>query len=321
MTPFGKTASGQEVQALTLASGELTVTLLTLGAALQSVRLAGVGHDLTLGSDKVADYEGPMRHHGTLIAPVVNRITGGVADLDGATLRFERNQDDRITLHSGAAGTHLKVWQVEEAGPDHATLALTLPDGEGGFPGQREVRARFALSRSATLTLTIEAETDAPTLFNAANHSYWNLDGGADWSGHRLRIDADRYLPATADFTPTGEIAPLAGSPVDLRGETAIAPGLPALDTNFCLADRRGELRDVLWLKGLSGVSMTLATTEPGVQVYDGRNAIRPGRAAYEGLAIEAQFWPDAPAHRHFPSIVLRPGESYRQITRWTFSR
>lgn len=321
MTPFGTTAAGETVHALTLAEGGLRAVILTWGSVLQDLRLDGVAHGLTLGSDRLADYEGDMRHHGSLIGPVVNRLTGAMAPIDGTPHRFEANQGGRHTLHAGAAGTHLKVWDVVDRGPAHAELALDLPDGEGGFPGNRRITARWQVEGPATLRLILRATTDAPTLMNVANHSYWNLDGTPQWDGHRLWIAADRYLPTTADFTPTGEIAPVAGTEIDFREEREIAVERPPLDNCFCLSDARGPLRDVLRLTGRSGVSMTVATTEPGIQVYDGRNARRPGRAAYEGLAIEAQGWPDAPNHAGFPSIDLHPDEVYSQTTEWRFTK
>lgn len=318
---FGTTAGGAGVQKITLTAGGLSVALLSWGAVVQSVRLAGVGHDLTLGSDRLADYEGAMRHHGPVIGPVVNRLSGATAPLDGGTLRFEANLDGRHCLHSGAAGTHLKVWDLLEAGPDHALLALDLPAGEGGFPGNRRLEARFTLAPPATLRLELTAQTDAPTLFNATNHSYWNLDGTPDWAGHRLRIAAEAMLPTDALFAPTGEIRPVAGTEFDFRSPRAIAPGAPPLDNCFCLSRGQAALRPVLWLAGRSGVTMEVATTEPGVQVYDGRGALRPGHGAYEGIAVETQGWPDAPNRPGFPPVRLAPGAGLRQITEWRFSR
>lgn len=319
ISAFGVTADGKAVQKITLGSGSLTASLLTWGSVLQSVRLDGIGHDLTLGSDRLADYEGDMRYHGSLIGPVVNRIRGASARLDGKALRFDANQDGRHTLHSGAAGTHLKVWRLAEATDMACTLTLTLPDCEGGFPGNRRVTARWTVERPATLRLEVWVTTDAPTPVNFANHSYWNLDGSESWAGHRLKVAANEYLPATPEFLPEGAIASVKGTDLDLRRGKLVAPGSPPFDTCFVLGRTRETLRDVLWLDGLSGVGMTVSTTEPGIQVYDGRNAIRPGHAAYEGLAIEAQFWPDAPTHPDFPSIILRPGERYAQVTEWRF--
>ena len=320
ITDFGTTSTGESVDRITLSGGDLTVALLTWGAVMQSVRLAGVAHDLTLGSDHLADYEGQMRHHGSLIGPVANRISGASAQIDGHTHRFEPNVDGRITLHSGAAGTHLKVWTLAAHSADSATLTLALPDGEGGFPGNRQITAVFRVIAPATLRLDVTATTDATTLMNIANHSYWNLDGTADWSGHSLTVHADHYLPSTPDFTPTGEIAPVSGA-MDFRKPKRFSPKHPPLDTNFCLADTRRALTHAVTLSGQSGTTLDLHTTEPGVQIYDGRAAIRPGHTAYEGVAIEAQFWPDATTHAAFPAITLNPAQDWHQITEWRFTR
>ena len=320
VTAFGTTASGHEVKKITIAHGDLTAQVLTKGATLQSVRLAGVAHDLTLGSDNLADYEGKMRHHGALVAPVVNRLSGARAPIGGKTFQFEANQSARHTLHFGAAGSQHKVWDIATVSDSAVTLTLTLPAGEGNMPGTRPLRATFAIT-DAGLQLDVTATTDALTLFNVANHSYWNLDGSDTWAGHSLRILADRYLPVTADFCPTGEIAAVAGSIFDLRQMRAITPGQDVYDHNFCLSDKAQPLRDVLWLRGGSGVSMTIATTEAGIQVYDGRNVARPGHGVYEGLAIEPQNWPDAPNHAGFPAIELAPGQTYHHTTRWHFAR
>lgn len=321
IAPFGTTQDGRPVQRITLADGSLSVSILTWGAVLQSVRLDGVSHDLTLGSDVIKDYENQMRHHGSIIGPVVNRITGAAARIGDTLHRFEANQEPSITLHCGAAGTHLKIWRLAELSETSASLTLDLADGEGGFPGNRRLMARFTVKAPATLRLELSAITDATTWMNVANHSYWNLDGTANWSGHTLMVNADRYLPTTPHFTPTGEIAPVTGTPFDLRKERIIEVGVDHFDTNFCLSDARRPLSPALTLTGRSGISMSVLTTEPGIQVYDGRNAIRPGRAAYEGLAIEAQFWPDAPNNPGFPSILLKPDEQWWQQTEWRFAR
>ena len=314
VTEFGRMADGAMVHAIVLRSETLTVRLLTLGAIVQSVRLDGVGHDLTIGAQDVAAYEGAMCYHGSLIAPVVNRITGGAAMVAGQPAQFEKNILGRHTLHSGAAGTQFKLWQLDCATPSGAALSLRLADGEGGFAGNRDVRAKFTLAGD-TLRLDVSAVSDAPTLWNAANHIYWNLDGTADFSGHSLQIDADHILPLTDDFVPTGALAAVAGGPYDFRAARALAPRAPELDTNFCLARSAGKMREVLTLRGASGVTLRLSTTEAGVQVYDCRHD------GYRGLALEAQGWPDAPNHTGFPSIALAAGASCVQSTSWQFSK
>ncbi|MFT7059462.1 MAG: aldose 1-epimerase [Pseudorhodobacter sp.] len=309
---FGTTAEGQQVQAVTLRAGIASVRLLSFGAILQDFRLAGLPYSLTLGSQVLADYEGAMCYHGALIGPVANRISGASAVIDGQLHRFDDTQPGGITLHSGAAGTHRKHWTILEAGAADVTFSVTLHDGEGGFPGTRHITARFALSPPATLRLTVEVATNAPTPLNFAQHSYWNLDGSATWAGHSLRIPADDFTPVDAAYVPTGEVKPVAGTDLDFRTLRQIAPGHPEMDTNFCLSNDRTSLREILTLRGASGVELTLASTEPGVQIYD-------GRPAYRGLAIEPQFWPDALAQPSFPQIVTASGPVWRQVSEWRF--
>lgn len=319
ITDFGRTAGGRPVRAVTLRSDGLTARILTWGAVLQGLWLPGVAHSLTLGSDRLADYEGAMIHHGSLIAPVANRISGARAVLDGHILSFERNHPGRMTLHSGSAGTQGRVWDLGDCARGTASLVADLPDGAGGFPGNRRITARYEV-QGATLRLTITAVTDRATIFNATNHSYWNLDGTGTWAGHRLKVAADEILPTDGDDCVTGAVVPVAETEYDFRKGRVPAPGHPPLDHCLVLARARRDLTPVLWLEGCTGVTMEVATTEAGLQLYDGRGAVRPGRDAYEGIAIEAQGWPDAPNRAEFPAIVLRPGDVLRQVTEWRFS-
>ncbi|WP_102107331.1 aldose epimerase family protein [Oceaniglobus roseus] len=327
MTPFGTRKDGGTVHRITLDNGILTAQILTHGAVLQDLRLAGVPYGLTLGATDIAAYEGDMAYYGAVVAPVVNRIAGAACEIDGTPRTFEANESANI-LHSGAAGSQNALWEVARHDSRSVELHLTQKAGEGGFPGTRRIAAAYALD-GATLALTITATTDAPTLFNAAHHGYWNLDGTPDWSGHSLQIHADRYLPVNDATLPTGEIAPVEGTPFDLRRPRPVAPDdLPRLDHNFCLGDARGPLRTAVTLTGASGVKMEIATTEPGVQVFDAAPIDTKGLptvhgrpyTAYCAFAIEPQAWPDAPHHPAFPSIALAPGETYRQHTEWRFS-
>ncbi len=320
VSDFGTTPEGVAVRRITIGSEELSVSVLDWGAILQGVWLKGGARSLTLGSEVLADYLAGMRYHGVLVAPVVNRLSGGEVEIAGEICRFEKNQDEKLTLHSGSSGTQHRSWTVAERDRDRVLLGVELPDGLGGFPGNRTITVEFAVT-GAALRMTVTATTDAPTIFNAANHSYWNLDGSANYSGHRLKIAAETWLPTDADFVPTGEIRRVEGTAMDFRREREVAPEDPPLDNNFCLSHGQVALRDVLWLTGASGVTMTVATTEPGIQLYDARYAQRPGHGTYEGLAIEAQNWPDAPNHAGFPSIALMPGEKKVQVTEWRFGR
>lgn len=314
MQVFGTTSDGKEVHAIKLQAGDLTVTLLTYGARLQDVRLAGVDHSLTIGANDLADYEDAMLYHGALVGPIANRIGNARIRLDGMMYELERNEHGARHLHSGAEGVHAQVWDVAAVTENTATLTLDLPDGMAGLPGKRRITARFALSAPDTLTMTITGTSDTATVMNFANHAYWNLDGAATWHGHRMKIAADHYLPIDAATCPTGDVTDVTGTDMDFRDGPVMGPQTPALDHNFCLSEGIEPQRDVLWLTGQSGVNMVMATNLPGMQVFDGR----PG---HDALALEAQHWPDAPNHAHFPQIKIAAGETYEQVTSWRFVR
>ena len=318
MAHFGTTQGGDPVEKITLRAGSLQVSILTLGAIVQYVQLDGVDHGLTLGSDNLSDYETGMGFHGAIVGPIANRISNARVRLDGMMYELERN-DGAGHLHSGSDGTHAQIWTIAQQSDDSVTLTLDLADGVNGLPGRRQITATFTVAAPASLTLDITGTTDTKTLMNFANHRYWNLDGSDSWEGHTLQVAADHYLPTNDACAPTGDILDVNGTDMDFRAARAFEKSAPALDHNFCLADS-AALRNVLWLTGANGVVMTVATTLPGIQVYDGRGARRPGKATYEGFAIEPQHWPDAPNHRGFPSITVTPDTPYRQTSRWTFT-
>jgi aldose 1-epimerase len=315
MTHFGTTANGLDVDRITIEAGALKVAILTLGAALHEVRLAGVDANLTRGTDDVLAYADAWRYHGTIIGPIANRISTAQVKIEGMMHELERNQDGRIHLHSGKNATHFQVWSIVAQTPASVTLEVVLGDGLCGLPGRRVIRATYTVRAPATLTLELTGISDADTLMNLAQHGYWNMDGTDNWTGHRLQIAADHYLPTDTDACPTGEIKDVSGTLMDLRDGPEIASHSHIFDHNFCTANAKQELRDVVTLTGKSGVKMTLATTETGIQIFDGRSS----PSNYEALAIEAQGWPDAPNHRGFPSIRLKAGETYTQTTRWRF--
>lgn len=313
---FGTTASGVDVEKITIGAGDLTVSVLTWGAVLHDVRLKDVPYNLTRGSDNLADYAGDWCYHGGIIGPIANRIGNARIKVGGMMHELERNQDGRIHLHSGKDATHAQVWRIAAQSAASVTLALTLPDGMCGLPGHREITATYRVSAPATLTLEITGTTDADTVMNFAQHGYWNMDGTADWTGHRLQIAADHYLPTDADAVPTGEIADVAESLMDLRDGPVIDSKTHVFDHNFCLNGGAGPVRDVVWLTGTSGLQMVMATDQAGMQVFDGHTA----PANHDALALEAQGWPDAPNHRGFPSIKVRANDTYAQTTSWSFT-
>jgi Galactose mutarotase and related enzymes len=326
---FGYLKDGRRVDAITLTAGDLSVTVLSYGAILNDVRLRGVPYGLTLGGTEIAAYEnGPMDYFGAIVGPVANRISGARAELDGRELGFEANEGETL-LHGGARGMHTELWKIAALSETSVTLTLSLPDGRGGFPGNRLITARYTVEAPATLRLELTATTDAPTLLNLANHSYWNLDGTPTTDGHWLQVFADRYTPVDDQLIPTG-VLDVSGTGFDLSAGHVLRPSdTQRYDHNFCLSDGPGKMKPAAILRGTSGVTLRMETTEPGLQVFDaapiGSGEMNGHRGVPEvgfcGIALEAQRWPDAPNRSDFPSVRLDPDETYRQETRWQFSR
>ncbi|WP_158971400.1 aldose epimerase family protein [Chachezhania sediminis] len=322
--PFGTLPDGQPVERVRIAGGGLTAHVLTFGATVQDLRLDGIDRPLVLGADEIAPYLGPMRYFGAIVGRFANRIGNARFILDGRTYETDPNFRDRHTLHGGSAGAGDRIWQIADLERDAVRLRLRMADGEMGFPGNLDVHVRYRLAGDGALQVTIMAETDAPTPCSLAHHGYFNLDGGPDILGHRLQAAAEHYLPVDTDLIPTGEIAPVGRTAFDFRHPRPVAPG--GYDHNLCLGRARGPLREVARLTGATGATMTVATTEPGLQVYDGAHIDTAqgleGRAygAHAGLALETQGWPDAPNRPEFPDTVLRPGDVYRSETVYRFS-
>ncbi|MFC3227736.1 aldose epimerase family protein [Marinibaculum pumilum] len=328
--PFGRMPDGRAVERFRIAGGRLTADILTYGATVQDLRLDGIGHPLVLGAPELAPYLQRMPYFGAIVGRFANRIAGGRFRLDGRDCRTDRNFRGRHTLHGGSIGTGQRLWQLQALRDDSATLALDLADGEMGFPGAMQVTATYTLTADDALQVEIAAETDAATPCSFAHHSYFNLDGGADICGHRLRVDADRYLPVDADLIPAGQPAPVAGTPFDFRTPRPI--GRHGIDHNFCLSDvapaADAPLRTVARLSGTAGgLHMDIETAQPGLQAYDGAQFDGlPGLegrryGAFAGITLESQAWPDAPNRPDFPAAILRPGQRYRNLTRYVFGR
>ena len=236
-------------------------------------------------------------------------------------------------MHGGEAGFGNRNWQIEDYGTDFVVLKLISVDGDMGFPGELIARCRYHITPDQGLQVELTAETDAPTLCNLAHHSYFNLQGEGNILGHEIMIAADHISMMSDQLLPTGELLDVGGSDFDLRNMRVISGGMAdgslRYDHNYCLSRDRVELREVAVVKAAnSGISMRVITTEPGLQFYDGAKVSVPvtgidGRSygANAGLCLEAQCWPDAPNHKHFPSVELRPGDEYRQVTEYQLER
>ena len=326
ITDFGQLPDGQPVQRIRINGGNLTAHVLTFGATVQDLRLEGVAHPLVLGSPTLLPYLTDFRYFGAIVGRFANRIALGKFILNGQTHTLDRNDGGVQTLHGGANGAGQMVWAIAGVTADSVALTLTLPDGHMGFPGEMQVQAIYSLPGDGALRVEISARTDAPSPCSFAHHGYFNLDGSSSVLDHVLQIDAAHYLPVDQTLIPTGQIAPVNGTPFDFRVPRPI--GATGYDHNLCLIGNRQPLRQVARLTGpTSGVTLHVSTTEPGLQVYDGQkipakgleglDSRRYGRNA--GLALETQAWPDAPNQPEFPGCIVGVGEVSEQVTVYQF--
>ncbi|MGW0846488.1 aldose epimerase family protein [Streptomyces sp. NPDC002787] len=321
---FGTLSDGTTVHRWTLERGGTRVRVLTYGGIVQSVEVPdreGRAADVVLG---FADLDGYLRNSGpffgALIGRYANRIAQGRFSLDGHVYELERNNPPN-SLHGGPLGFDKRVWEAEGvAGGAGVRLSRVSPDGEEGFPGRLEVSATYTLDEDGgALRIAYEAVTDAPTVVNLTNHSYWNLAGASAGSagGHELRIAASRVTPVDADLIPTGELAQVEGTRFDFRVARKVGAGY---DHNFVLdkgVTARAEGVAELWEPG-SGRVLSVATTEPGMQLYTADHLEGPFWPG-DGIALETQHFPDSPNRPRFPSAVLRPGGVYRSETVYGF--
>ncbi len=325
---FGHMPDGEPVHRITLTGGGLTACLLTYGAVIQDLRLAGHDDPLVLGFPDFPPYLTHSPYFGAIAGRCANRVRDGHVELDGQNFQLDRNFRDRHMLHGGSDGTGKRLWHVVQNSTDSATLAIKLDDGHMGFPGELQIHAEFTLLPEGVLDIRLTAQSNATTLCNLAHHSYFNLSSEASVLKHDMRIAADHYLPVNDDLIPTGEIRPVKGTDFDFT-EFSDLTAATELDHNFCLSTKRQELRPVAWIRSKkSGVSMELRTTEPGLQVYTGEHIDIPvaGLAGQEmgpnaGIAMEPQIWPDANHHPSFPQALLLAGETYDQHTQYIFSK
>lgn len=328
---FGTAPDGGSVEQVRIGGGGLTAWIMNWGACLRDLRLEGHPHPLVLGFERFEPYPVHSRNFGAIVGRCANRIRDGRFRLDGKAYQLDRNLGAHH-LHGGTLGISRRTWRIEDHGVDRVRLTLDEPDGWMGYPGACRFAATYSMTGAATLHLRMEAEADRPTPVNLAPHGYFNLDGNAAIGGHELRIDAAAYLPREEDGVPTGEVRPVAGTEFDFRAPRAVdregGRNVTFFDHNYCLSAARVPIREVARLRSaVSGVSMTLATTEPGVQFYDG-SMLDVAVAGLEGrrygpragLCLEPQIWPDAINHADFPSPVLRPGERYLHETSYRFA-
>lgn len=342
--PFGQTPSGEAVEAFTLTNGHgVSATVITYGATLQSLIApdrAGQKADIVLGFSDAATYVAKASYFGATVGRFANRIDKGRFALDGKTYQLAVNNNGAAALHGGVKGFDKVVWKVLEAksGPTASvTLGYVSPDGDEGYPGTLTATATYALDEQDQLTITYGATTDKPTIVNMTNHALFNVagEGSSDGAmGNVLTIPADGYTPVDAHLIPTGEIAPVEGTPFDFRKPTAVGERIrdardPQLvlgrgyDHNYVLNGKAGGAPRLAarLADPKSGRVLEILSTEPGIQFYagnflDGTWVGKSGKIYRQGdgIALEPQHFPDAPNKPQFASVRLDPGQTYRNV-------
>jgi len=343
--PFGETPEGEaSLYTLRNANG-MEVSLTNYGGIVTQIRIPdreGKMEDVTLGFDSLAPYLGEHPFFGSLVGRYGNRIGGARFRLEGKDYPLAANNGPN-TLHGGVQGFNRFLHEaraIEEEGYTGVELSRASPDGEEGFPGQLDYSVRYLLGPRNVLRIEYKATTDAPTVVNLTHHSYFNLkgQGQGDILDHVLMIRADSITPVNEELIPTGELQSVSGTPFDFREPDPIGSRIEedaeqlqkagGYDHNWVL-DRQGsglELAARLE-EPVSGRSLEVWTTEPGLQFYsgnflDGTITGKEGRiyTYRSGLCLETQHFPDSPNQPGFPSTILRPGETYESITEYHFS-
>jgi len=341
--PVGKTAAGEPVDAFILTNRHHTLRakLTNWGACLVEMHTPdrnGALADITLGFDSLDRYLVKHPHFGVTTGRFANRIALGRFTLDGVTHQLAINNGPNH-LHGGPTGFHARVWKADPvASGNGVRFSYTSADGEEAFPGTLAVTVTYTLTDDDELRLDYEATTDKPTVLNLTNHAYWNLAGAGegDVLGTEVTLHASRYIPVGATAIPTGEIAPVAGGPMDFTKAKTLArdfaqmTGTPGGYDHCYVIDRSGP--GAMTPAGeayepRSGRVMAVSTTEPGIQLYTGNfldgSVIGKGGKAYKknyGFCLETQHFPDSPNQPSFPSTVLRPGQTFRSTTVHKFS-
>jgi aldose 1-epimerase len=341
-SPFGKTATGEQVELYTLRNNKhAEASITTYGATLVSLKVpdrVGAVADVVLGFDTLDDYVKRSPFFGATVGRYANRIAHGKFSLDGVEYSLPKNNGEN-TLHGGSRGFDKRVWQVKRATPQLLELSYLSRDGEEGFPGNLQTTVTYTLDDKNELRIDYAATTDKPTVLNLTNHSYFNLagQGEGDVLKHEITIPADRITPIDRTLIPTGELQRVDGTPFDFRQPHAIGERIDAsneqlqygrgYDHNFVLNRSGAGLHlAATVVEPDHGRKLEVLTTEPGVQFYTANTLnianAKAGKSygKHAAFCLETQHFPDSPNQPSFPSVVLKPGEHFRSTTVYHFS-
>ena len=338
---FGQMPDGTEVLLFTLANAAgLEAKVMTYGATLVSVkapdRRGNLDH-ITLHLDSLEDYLAGHPLFGSVVGRYANRIAGARFTIDGVEYPITPNAGGNH-IHGGKLGFQKIVFEAKPFFEDDVAgvhLSHTSPDGHEGYPGTLDTTVTYSLTNNGSLIMAYVAHTDKPTHLNLTNHAYWNLAGAGsgDVLGHVLMLNADRYLPSDDRRMPLGNIEPVAGTPMDFTEPETIGARVDRVqgenyDHCYVLNKESGKRLSLAAkvMEPKTGRVMEVYTTQPGVQLYTAKGlngrlgADGKSYGPYHGFCLETQHYPDSPNRPAFPSTVLRPGETYEQVTIHKFS-
>ena len=340
---FGKTDDGKAVEAFVLTNANgMKVKVITYGAIITEVHVPdkdGRMEDVVLGFDDLKGYLAGHPYLGAVCGRVANRIGNAKFTLDGKEYKLAANNGPH-SLHGGKKGFDKVLWKAESFEGKNGVgvkLSYRSPDGEEGYPGNLSTTITYTLTNENELKIDYSATTDKATPVNLTNHSYFNLAGpkSGDILGHELMLVADKYTPPGETIVPTGEIKSVKDTPLDFTRTKAIGKDIGQLkgepggyDHNFVLNSEGKSLALAARTRDpKSGRILEMFTTEPGVQLYTGNflDGKLKGKGGvvykkHQGFCLEAQHFPDSVNHPNFPSVILRPGQTYRQTTAYKFS-
>lgn len=333
ISTFGTLPDGRKVRLYTITNrAGLVAKVIEYGTILTEMHVPDRGGDLrdvVLGFDELEGYLGVHPYFGATVGRVANRIAGAEFMLEGKHFRLAANNGPNA-LHGGLEGFDKKLWRSEQVGDREVKFGYRSPDGEEGYPGNLDVEITMTLTDDNELSIDYVAHTDRSTIINLTNHSYFNLSSRPDVLDHEMMISAAHYTPSDAASVPTGEVRAVKGTPMDFTTPQRIGARFgelkgeqPGYDTNYVI-NRAG--------KGLAlaarvfdpetGRGMEVHTTQPGMQFYtanffDGSLVGKRGIAypKHAGFCLETQHYPDSIHHHDFPSVILRPGQTYHHTT------
>lgn len=342
---FGVAPDSQGVDVLTITNSHgMEARVMTYGGIILSLKVPdrnGKFDDVVLGYDSLAGYVKGSPYFGAIVGRYGNRIAKGQFIVNGAPYTLAVNNGPNA-LHGGLKGFDKVVWRAEAFQKDSnvgVVLTYTSPDGDEGYPGTLSATISYTLTDSNQLVIGYHATTDKATPVNLTQHTYFNLAGAGkgDILGHMLTLSADSMTPVDSTLIPTGEIAPVAGTPFDFRNPKRIGERISAVneqikngggyDHNFVLnRSAPGLVHFAHVEEPTSGRTLDISTTEPGVQFYtgnflDGTNVGKGGIPYLKrfGFCLETQHFPDSPNHANFPNTILQPGAVYASKTVFTF--